>query len=276
MKKNLFFTISFLVSCLLIMTSCSQDLDYKKACEEKDFVKAYEIVEKLKEKTSEAKIDLEGYSRKSFSHEILGVTQGELESKYEKAANNYRQAARYVILQEAIYVLESQGDEGLIRIVGICKEHNAEDWLYDELGDVAAKVGDKELTTKIEELNPNITYLTPEKLSISGPLNGYFEIGDSIIKFAVGEDGRHLSIRLKRIKNGLPKQVNLHSHISFEVTGLDENGTVKFTETMTNISKRDLIQCNLGEHVTIRDYFGVDISLLKCKKFTIRSESWNR
>ena len=72
--------------------------------------------------------------------------------KYEVAQREFAKAERYVILQEAIYVLESQGAEGLMRIVGIAKENNSEDWLYDELLDVANKIGDKELAEKIQNM----------------------------------------------------------------------------------------------------------------------------
>lgn len=146
MTKNLFFAISFLVSCLLTMTSCSQDMDYKKACEDKNFEKAYEIIDKLKEKTSEAKVNWEENNHGNFPW------TRKAKAEYEEAKKISDEAERYVVLQESLMVLESEGTNGLMRIVGIAKEHNAESWLYSELFDVANKIGDKDLAERIQNI----------------------------------------------------------------------------------------------------------------------------
>lgn len=163
MKKNLFYVMITIVSMLLVSTSCGKsgkDLDYKKACEEKDFVRAYEIVDQLRQELSDAQIDYNRTSERVKSKGLFGEgpggyaleEHGKTEAKYEVAQRNYAEAERYVILQEAIYVLESQGAGGLVRVVGIAKEHNAESWLYSELLDVAKKIGDTDLAEKIQNI----------------------------------------------------------------------------------------------------------------------------
>jgi hypothetical protein len=119
--------------------------NYKKACELKEFPTAYEIVDKLKEVTSEKKVWYEGHSYLDSAY-----------PNYKAAKEKSDEAERYVVLQESMYVLESEGTNGLMRIIGIGKEHNAEDWLYPELLDVAKKIGDTDLANKIENIiQPN-------------------------------------------------------------------------------------------------------------------------
>ena len=149
MKKKVLSIILFFVSLVLIMTSCNQDLDYKKACEEKNFIKAYKIVDYLKGQTSEKKI--QWYEAKKADRLFPGQSESDY-TEYCESKEKSDEAERYVILQETLYVLESQGSEGLVRIVGIGKEHNAEDWLYSELLDVANKIGDSELAVRIQNI----------------------------------------------------------------------------------------------------------------------------
>lgn len=141
MKKNLFFAIFIAISAVLIITSCKDEkkemiesLNYKKACDLKDFSTAYEIVEKLKKEAFEAK-----------HTEWVGDGSSIILDK----ENKYKEAEKYVVLQEAITVIEESGTNGLVRIVGIAKEHDAESWLYEELLDVARKIGDTDLTEEI-------------------------------------------------------------------------------------------------------------------------------
>lgn len=148
MTKNLFFAIFIALSVVLILTSCTDEkkemlesLNYKKACELKDFPTAYEIVDKLKEKTSKAKVWYEG-------HTYLDDAGPEYIAAKEKSD----EAERYVVLQESLMVLESEGSNGLMRIIGIAKEHNAEGWLYSELIDVANKIGDTDLAERIQNI----------------------------------------------------------------------------------------------------------------------------
>ena len=123
--------------------------NFKKACELKEFPTAYEIVDNLKKETSEKKVRAD----KDADAAARGYSWAkETVSKYEEAKKVSDEAERYVVLQESMYVLESEGTNGLMRIVGIGKEHNAEDWLYPELLDVAKKIGDTDLANRIKNI----------------------------------------------------------------------------------------------------------------------------
>ena len=65
--------------------------------------------------------------------------------------NNYEEALKYVVLQEALYVLGENGDKGLPRIVGIVKEHDA-NWLYEELIDTYQALGDDDLVEQLMKM----------------------------------------------------------------------------------------------------------------------------
>lgn len=117
--------------------------NYKKACELKDFSTAYEIVDNLKEVANRAKVEYEEFKQ---------FWRDEYYQKWENANQKAKEAERYVVLQEALLVLESEGTNGLMRIVGIGKEHNAESWLYPELLDVAKKIGDTDLANRIKNI----------------------------------------------------------------------------------------------------------------------------
>ena len=86
----------------------------------------------------------------------------EARSKYNNAHENYINALRYVVLQESMVVLEESGEGGLMRIVGIAKEHNAESWLFSELADVAQKIGDTDLEEKINNIINSSKKVTSE------------------------------------------------------------------------------------------------------------------
>ena len=156
MKKNLFFVIFIALSAVFSLTSCTDEkkemiesLNYKKACELKDFQTAYEIVDKLKEVTSKKKVRARGDANaadEGYSYAVESV------SEYEEAKKVSDEAEKYVVLQEAITVLEESGTNGLMRIVGIAKEHNAERWLYSELLDVANKIGDTDLAERFQNI----------------------------------------------------------------------------------------------------------------------------
>ena len=166
MKKYLVLTviIGFGVATLCSCGSEKEKLveakNYKKACELKEFSTAYEIVDNLKKETSEKKVDAD----KDADAAARGYSWAkETVSKYEEAKKVSDEAERYVVLQESMYVLESEGTNGLMRIVGIGKEHNAEDWLYPELLDVAKKIGDTDLANRIKNImqsnNSSINYV---------------------------------------------------------------------------------------------------------------------
>lgn len=156
MKKYLFFTIFIAIFAVYTITSCSNekkdDLNYKKACELKDFSTAYEIVDKLKE------IELAKHSEyEAEPHDVFwggpNYDKDKKRVEYEAAKKNASEAERYVVMQEAMYVLESQGADGLMRILGITKEHeDCAGWLYNELLDITSRMGDKELYEKMQHL----------------------------------------------------------------------------------------------------------------------------
>lgn len=123
--------------------------DYKKACELKEFSTAYEFVDKLKKVTSEKKIKADEVAKKAENGMSSAIA---VVSEYEEAKKVSDEAEKYVVLQEALSVLESEGTNGIIRIVGIAKEHNAEGWLYIELLDVAKKIGDTDLANRFESI----------------------------------------------------------------------------------------------------------------------------
>ena len=155
MKKNNFFAMFIASVFIIAMTSCSEDLDYKKACAEKDWPKAYAIVDILSEKEQKLQVDYETLWYENDE-------KREARSKYNNAHENYINALRYVVLQESMVVLEESGEGGLMRIVGIAKEHNAESWLFSELADVAQKIGDTDLEEKIKRINNSSTSETGE------------------------------------------------------------------------------------------------------------------
>ena len=149
--------ISFIAIFVVIMSfmSCSEDLDYKKACAEKDWPKAYAIVDILSEKEQKLQV---GYETLWYEDD----EKREARSKYNNAHENYINALRYVVLQESMVVLEESGEGGLMRIVGIAKEHNAESWLFSELADVAQKIGDTDLEEKINNIINSSKKVTSE------------------------------------------------------------------------------------------------------------------
>ena len=122
--------------------------DYKKACSNHDWDAAYEIVDLKKEK-------MQAYYEKkeeSKDNTLFTSARDRNNAKYDTAKKEYEEAFRYVVLQEAIVALEENGENGIMRIVGIAKEHKAEGWLYKELLDVAKKIGDDGLVERFQTL----------------------------------------------------------------------------------------------------------------------------
>ena len=76
---------------------------------------------------------------------------GDETAKYNNLKNNYEEAKHYVVLQEATYILESQGLEGLVKIAMVVKEHNAQ-WVYADLIDIAVAMGNDELEYRLQKL----------------------------------------------------------------------------------------------------------------------------
>ena len=152
MKKYNLFALLLSLSAIILATSCGskspeeilQELNYREACEGKDFEKAYQMVDKIKVLANDAHEEM--YNHRGSKEWSVYLQRGDF---YEEKA---KEAERYVVLHEAMFVLESQNTDGLRRIVGIAKEHNVEDWLYSELLDVAKKIGDTDLENRIETM----------------------------------------------------------------------------------------------------------------------------
>ena len=244
MDKKIFITLIGLA--LLLLSSCNEnkDFDYRKACEERDFERAYIIVDNMFSDVAEKKAKYRG------TDDWAKVLDAE-----EKA----KEAKRYVILQEALMLMENGDDASLMRIVAIAKEHAADDWLFEELADVAHKIGNEDLACRLEEMNPNITLLKPEVLSVSGSLYGYFEVEDTKIKYTGGTE---ITIRIKRVKDGMPGQRNKKGVkcINFIADFLGKDGTPLLKRTTCWNTERffigsddykELLQSNVGDYKTI-------------------------
>ena len=150
--------------------------DYKTACELKEFSTAYEFVDKLKKVTSEKKIKADEVAKNAKNGMSSAIA---VVSEYEEAKKVSDEAEKYVVLQEALSVLESEGTNGIIRIVGIAKEHDAEGWLYIELLDVAKKIGDTDLANRIENIiHSTINNLSNMSLSDTSLINYLAETKD--------------------------------------------------------------------------------------------------
>ena len=122
--------------------------NYKEACEQHDFQKAYSIVNELKKEMQE-------YENEN-AHEIscgkTGLAFGQDEfATYKNLKENYEEAEHYVVLQEATYILESQELDGLVKISMVVKEHNAQ-WVYAELIDIAVAMGNEDLVIRLKKL----------------------------------------------------------------------------------------------------------------------------
>ena len=235
-----------------------QDKDYKTPCEEKDFAKAYEVVDNLKEiaSTCESRSDGGGAEAKSWY------------TDYQNARAAAEEAERYVVLQEGLYMLEQGDDVGLMKIAVIAKEHNA-DWLYKELESVARNTGNDELVEKIIKMDPHRATLTPETATVSGILKGYFEVSGQTAKI----EDKYLLVNLKRIKKGNPKGNRRMPYYKFSIAIKNEGGSIVFRQ-VTPLEYND-------EHYPSNDVINKDELTCKfyipnetfdMKSFTISSE----
>ena len=131
----------------------SYEGDYKKACTNQDWDNAYKIVDRLNESVQYELKEYEFW--KASSEEDAAAVAAARKAKYESAKKLYEEALRYVVLQEAMVTLEENGKDGIMRIVAIAKEHNAEGWLYKEMLDVAKKIGDDGLVDRFQKIVNN-------------------------------------------------------------------------------------------------------------------------
>lgn len=233
-KKHL----CFLVLCLLF-TGCT-DTDYRKACEEHDFQKAYNIVLNLDENQEEAK--------------------------------------RYVILQEAMYVLEQQGEDGIMKISVITKENKAY-WLPAELLDFARISENSSLIEKLEKLEENcgnsLKIATPY---ISGVAHDYFEIVEEN-KYNP-DDNNDFSIQVK-LKKYIPAQLlnkwkkeNDHT-FSFGIELLDNNGSCIYSTTgCDEIEFSEIESMNIGGTHVLWMYLPDNENIGRARRFRITSSKF--
>ena len=271
MKKNRFLSLFVVLLAVLTIVSCGskgpkssevlsdegkaeliENLNYRKACELKDFETAYQIVDKLKEWTSSKKIEYDNNLGSDYTEKYY--------SEYQEYKKRSDEAERYVVLQEAMLVLESDGSNGLMRIVGIAKEHKVEGWLYSEMADLAKKIGDPELEEKFNNMKPmsgsddlNEGVLIPSKKTISGPLSGYYEIVDKKYKENVDikYNSHTIYVELKKTKKGLPEKMDYNSKLQIGIEYLDENDNVVGKEVHFVNQQNQMISCNLGETASV-------------------------
>lgn len=116
--------------------------NYKEACEQHEFQKAYSFVNELKKEMQEYQNQNGWAIKNNWENET---------AEYNNLKNNYEEAEHYVVLQEAAYILESQGLEGLVKISMVVKEHNAQ-WVYAELIDIAVAMGNEDLVIRLKKL----------------------------------------------------------------------------------------------------------------------------
>lgn len=201
--------------------------NYKKACELKEFSTAYEILDKLKEKTTKEKIKYDADKQYSWR-------KGEAFSRYEEAKKISDEAERYVVLQEALFVLESEGTNGVMRIVGIAKEHNAEGWLYIELLDVAKKIGDTDLANRFETLiQSTISNLSNMSLS-----------DISLINYLAGKNDKQLSEKILGLlteeENNIPNRPSLGIvmvHDPYGGSNMNKEEYLNYEKAVSNFNK---------------------------------------
>lgn len=229
MKKYMF-TFSAIIIAMMSFVSCSEDLDYRKACEEKDWTKAYGIVEKMLANETSYRVPY--------------------------------QPLKYVVTQEALFVLEEYGEKGLIRIAGIAKEHEA-DWLYDDLSTTLKTVGDTEMAEKIENMDPHRATLTCVTPVVSGLFKGYYEVNGQQAKIINGK----LMVGLKRIKKGCPTHKS--DWYIFTATIMNEKGDVVYTSRAGHYGFDNLSVDN--DNVV---YFDIKKETFEMKSFSIGSEEY--
>ena len=130
-----------------------------------------------------------------------------------------------------------------MRIVGIVKEHQAE-WLYDELIDVAQRIGDEELAEKI--LNMDSFVITLESSSIKGVLNGYFEVVNMNWKVRKS-NYQKLPLVIKKIKNEKINSMEDDDQIDLTIEFMDKDGNVIATEYVGDDHALGFNKLNVGD-----------------------------
>ncbi|MCQ2223726.1 MAG: hypothetical protein MJZ35_08070 [Bacteroidaceae bacterium] len=79
--------------------------------------------------------------------------------RYANHFSEYSEEAKTVVKKEAQYVLENQGESGLVRIAMIVDEHDAS-WVYPDLLNMAISMGNESLSCKISKLCDDVNSQT--------------------------------------------------------------------------------------------------------------------
>ena len=136
--------------------------EYREACENKEFAKAYGAVAELRDIYTKASTQCPSESEGKVSFEEYA----NFEIGVQNAHDNYLNAEKYVVIQEALTALETNGKNGLGRVAIIAKEHpmhgncffcgdkidREHRWLYNTLLEYATSADDEELQEKIQNI----------------------------------------------------------------------------------------------------------------------------
>lgn len=111
-----------------------------KACENRDWSKAYEILDRYKKNMENA------YTRYQESKGILYDGADE-RAEYYRENSNYLDARKYIVVQECVYLLESDGISALPRIHMVMKEHDCD--YYDDIIEIAITMNNPDLVQQL-------------------------------------------------------------------------------------------------------------------------------
>lgn len=143
--------------------SAELEQDYREACENKEFAKAYAAVAELRDIYTEISAQEPEYTKDIGQHLTDRANHAH---KRNAAHENYLKAEKYVVIHEALTAIETNGTNGLGRVAIIAKEHpmcacrfckndekskyNNPSWIYEVLLEYAKSSGDEELQTRIQ------------------------------------------------------------------------------------------------------------------------------
>lgn len=143
--------------------SAELEQDYREACENKEFAKAYAAVAELRAIYTEISAQEPEFPKDNDLSDLVNHEQ-----KRNDAHENYLKAEKYVVIQEALTAIETNGTNGLGRVAIIAKEHpmcachfckndekskyNNPSWIYEVLLEYAKSSGDEELQTRIQNI----------------------------------------------------------------------------------------------------------------------------
>lgn len=142
--------------------------DYREACENKEFAKAYAAVAELRAIYTEINAQEPKRKHPKDFRDFDLTDQVNHAHKRNDAHENYLKAEKYVVIHEALTAIETNGTKGLGRVAIIAKEHpmcacyycrhnekseyNNPSWIYEVLLEYAKSSGDEELQTRIQNI----------------------------------------------------------------------------------------------------------------------------